>query len=200
MKRLISTLVIVLMASMLMADSPNVDDLTVYLKVGVINKAKFTSVVYETGELDEVAGVTDDKITLTESEGSREYTYSGNVFASVQTNSPNATYKLYGTALTLQNGSTGYVKDAPVIELTVNYTANESGEGITAKTGTKTFKTAADATTVYSGREFVELLYNSKLNAGMKRLSWKLDFETPENVEVQAGEYEALLTLEVSGS
>lgn len=200
MKRLISTLVIVLVASMLMADSPNVDHLTVYLNVGVINKAKFTSVAYGTGELDEVAGVTGDEITLTESEGSREYTYSGNVFASVQTNSPNATYKLYGTALTLQNGPTGYVKDAPVIELTVKYEANESGEGITAKTDTKTFKTAADATTVYSERDSVELRYNSELNAGMKRLSWKLDFETPENVEVQAGEYEALLTLEVSGS
>lgn len=203
MKRLILTLVIVLLASMLMAGDS--DKLNVTLEIDDVCVARFMG-----SPIDENSNFTEStkgvgNVSMTEqSSGNFANTTTG-LYASVRTNSAvEMNYKIYGTALTRYVASssgdgqpstnTYYTETIP---LTVKYTAVGETTGVgSSSSSSKIFSNAATADTSKSEDGLV-LGYENQ-PAGMKNLNWKLDLSaSPTTTQQTAGDYIAYLTLEV---
>lgn len=204
MKRLISTLVIVLLASMLMAGDS--DKLNVTLEIDDVCVARFMGApINENSDFTEnTQGVGNVSMTKPE-QGSGDFAYSTELYASVRTNlAVEMSYKIYGTALTRYVASssgdgqpstnTYYTETIP---LTVKYTAvGETTGDSSSSSSTNTFSNAATADTSKSEDGLV-LGYKNQ-PAGMKNLNWKLDLSaSPTTTQQTAGDYIAYLTLEV---
>ena len=204
MKRLISTLVIVLMASMLMAGES--DKLNVTLEIDDECVARFMdSPIDENSDFTEnTQGVGNVSMTKPE-QGSGDFANTTELYASVRTNlAVEMSYKIYGTALTRyvasssgdgQSSTNTYYTET--IPLTVKYTAvGETTVGGSSSSSSKTFSNAATADT--SKSEDALVLGYEKPPAGMKNLNWKLDLSaSPATTQQTAGDYIAYLTLEV---
>ena len=202
MKRLILTLVIVLMASMLMAGDS--DKLNVTLEIDDVCVARFMS-----SQIDDDSNFTEStegvgNVSMTE-QSSGNFANTTELYASVRTNSAvEMSYKIYGTALTRyvasssgegQSSTNTYYTET--IPLTVKYTAvgETAGDG-SSSSSSKIFSDAATADTSKSEDGLV-LGYENQ-PAGMKNLNWKLDLSaSPTTTQQTAGDYIAYLTLEV---
>lgn len=203
MKRLISTLVIVLMASMLMAGDS--DKLNVTLEIDDVCVARFmgSPIDDDSNFTESTTGVGD--VSMTE-QSSGNFANTRELYASVRTNSAvEMSYKIYGTALTRYvasssgegQSSTNTYYTETTIPLTVEYTAvgETAGDG-SSSSSSKTFSDAATADTSKSEDGLV-LGYKNQ-PAGMKNLNWKLDLSaSPTTTQQTAGDYIAYLTLEV---
>lgn len=197
MKRLILTLVIVLMASMLMAGDS--DKLNVTLEIDDVCVARFMG-----SQIDDDSNFTEStegvgNVSMTE-QSSGNFANTTELYASVRTNSAvEMSYKIYGTALTRYTTSSSEEGQSSTneyhdetIPLTVEYTADDSANS----SDSISFSNAFDPLT--SNREGVLVLKYENQPAGMKNLNWKLDLSaTPTTTQQTAGDYIAYLTLEV---